>query len=218
MIVERVRWQVDGWLRAGPAERPTAGVTSVRLVPDEVVAATGRQLGFWGGASREGERAARALARLQGLLGPDAVCLPQQRGGRRPDEQIALVPLGVVDPATLAGQRLDRRVAAPWPGALPTPSAAVLHDPPLPVAMCDVDGAPVRVSGRGALSAAPQHLQIGERWVTLVGWAGPWLLDERWWDPTHRHRQARFQVVTAPGSAHLVVLEGQRWWLAATYD
>ena len=37
----------------------------------------------------------------------------------------------------------------------------------------------------------------------IIGWAGPWPLDERWWDE-HRHRRmARFQVVTADGAAHL---------------
>ena len=75
------------------------------------------------------------------------------------------------------------------------------------------------VSGRGAVSAAPSALAIGggtPRRVTA--WAGPWPLEERWWDPATRHRRARFQMVTDDGQAHLVVLAGGRWWLAATYD
>jgi protein ImuB len=52
----------------------------------------------------------------------------------------------------------------------------------------------------------------------VVGWAGPWLLDERWWDPPVRRRRARFQVVTAGGRAHLLVVEDGQWWLEATYD
>jgi protein ImuB len=52
----------------------------------------------------------------------------------------------------------------------------------------------------------------------VVGWAGPWLLDERWWDPPVRRRRARFQVVTADGRAHLLVVEDGQWWLEATYD
>jgi protein ImuB len=54
--------------------------------------------------------------------------------------------------------------------------------------------------------------------VEVRAWAGPWPLEERWWDPAAARRQARFQVVLADGRAHLLVVEGGRWWCAATYD
>src|SRR5688500_10007692 len=70
-IAERVRWQLDGWLNAPTwGDRPTSGIAKVRLTPDEVRPDTGRQLGFWGGSTLNDERAARALARVQGMLGP----------------------------------------------------------------------------------------------------------------------------------------------------
>jgi protein ImuB len=40
---------------------------------------------------------------------------------------------------------------------------------------------------------------------------------ERWWDPPHAHRQARFQLVTEDGSAWLAVLQDGRWLLEASY-
>jgi protein ImuB len=52
----------------------------------------------------------------------------------------------------------------------------------------------------------------------VVAWAGPWLVDERWWDAAAHRRQARWQVVTADGAAHLLSLEGGRWVVEATYD
>ena len=52
----------------------------------------------------------------------------------------------------------------------------------------------------------------------VVAWAGPWPLDERWWRPSARRRQARFQLVLNDGSAHLCVLEAGRWQREATYD
>jgi protein ImuB len=52
----------------------------------------------------------------------------------------------------------------------------------------------------------------------VVGWAGPWPIDERWWDPQQARRRARFQVALSDGSAHLLTLEGGRWWIEATYD
>ena len=91
-VADRVRWQLEGWLHGPPAVRPTSGITRLVLVPDEVVPATGRQVGFWGGASAADERAARACTRVEGLLGPGSVRVPEWRGGRDPGECLALVP------------------------------------------------------------------------------------------------------------------------------
>ena len=61
------------------------GIARVSLLPDEIIPAKGRQLGFWGGETEVDERAARVAARLQGQLGSDAVRVPEHRGGRHPD-------------------------------------------------------------------------------------------------------------------------------------
>jgi protein ImuB len=89
-IAERVRWQLDGWLRRGGT---SGGLTLLRLVPDEVRPDGGRQLGFWGGAT-DGEGMARTLARVQGILGPDHVVTAVVGGGRSPAQQVHLVPWG----------------------------------------------------------------------------------------------------------------------------
>ena len=68
-LAERVRWQLDGWLTAPTdpdIEEATAGLTLLRLVPDEVVPADGRQLGFWGGDQAARDRADRALGARAG--------------------------------------------------------------------------------------------------------------------------------------------------------
>jgi protein ImuB len=52
----------------------------------------------------------------------------------------------------------------------------------------------------------------------VVAWAGPWLLDERWWDPRAGRRRARFQLMGEDGTAHLCFIEGNQWWIEATYD
>ncbi len=96
-IAERVRWQLDGWLtgaRRGAPARPTAGLVRLRLVPDGVLVHLGLQSGLWGDAGDEQERAHRALSRVQGLLGPDAVLTPVIDGGRSADDQARLVPFG----------------------------------------------------------------------------------------------------------------------------
>jgi protein ImuB len=227
-VTDRVRWQLDGWLHA-PAGRPTAGVTVLRLAPDEVVPAHGRQLGLWGGEREADRRAVRALARVQGLLGPEAVLVPEWRGGRGPAEQLALVPASAVGlteerPAT---RRAWRR--APWPGGLPPPAPAVVLRERWPAEVLDRYGAPVALDARGGLSSGPARLGVSapggagvgagaDGWSAVTAWAGPWPADERWWDPPAHRRRDRFQVVTAGGDALLLVVEGGHWWVEAVYD
>ncbi len=216
-LVERTRWQLDGWCNGTAASRPSGGITLLRLVPEEVTADRGRQLGFWGGATAADERAARGIARLQGLLGPEAVTVPRRRGGRGVREQVALVPVhGIV-----AGgdEWAVAEASAPWPGRLPSPSPALLHAAPVPAEVQAGDGRAVGVSARGLLGAVPERVSLaGGPWAEVLAWAGPWPVDERWWDPETRSRRARIQIVTAAGEAHLLALAGGRWMLEATYD
>jgi len=114
---------------------------------------------------------------------------------------------------------------APWPGAIPPPAPARIVRPPAPVELLDGGGMPVRVSARGDASGAPVELRgdaLPGGHGTVVGWAGPWVHDVRWWDPVERRRQARWQlVVRAAGDvdvACLVVFERGRAFLEAVYD
>ena len=248
-IVDRVRWQLEGWYRS--PERPTGPVTLIRITPCVVSPADGRQLRMWGERSEADERASKALARVQGLLGAEAVTVPRLVGGRRPAETGRRVPLHAAEaganparePSTATanggkarkgrGRKPSRRAKAgkttkatkiepadaPWPGRLPSPQPAVVLAQPEPVTITDSGGSPVTVNGRGEVSEPPLHLtdSTGHS-QSVVAWAGPWPLDERWWRPSARRRQARFQLVLDDGSAHLCVLESGRWQREATYD
>lgn len=220
VIAERVRWQVDGWLSGPVGVRPTAGITRVVLAPATVEPARGRQLGFWGGEAGAGERVLRAVAHLEALLGAEAVRVAEARGGRQPHEAVGLVPAGAVDLATrrsVAGPGSVGPDAPPWPGRLPAPSPALLHEPPLPAEVFDAEGRSVEVSGRGEVRTWPVSMQVGQVSHPIVGWAGPWPLEERWWDRDAHHRRARLQVATADGAAYLLGRAGGRWWVDATY-
>jgi protein ImuB len=216
-IADRVRWQLDGWLTGSAVGRPTAGITLLELVPDEVVAANGRQLGFWGGAAGADERAVRAVARVAGLLGPEAVLVPEWRGGRSPAEQVAMVPAVAVD---LGEERVAARPpvpgpeVAPWPGSLSVPAPAALAASVAEVVVRSGDGGAVLVTGRGALTAEPATIDGRD----VVAWAGPWPVEERWWDHARARRRARLQVVTDDGVARLLTVEAGRWRVEATYD
>ena len=229
LIADRVRWQLDGWLSGragGSTERPTGGITRVVLAPQEVVAAGGRQLDFWGSDSvnETDRRAARVAARLQGQLGAEAVLVPVYGGGRHCHEQLRLVPSAEVELLGRSVTAVDspRPVGAdgvaPWPGALPAPSPALVLSAPRAVELLDVDGSAVAVSGRGLLSSTPHLLMVDGRSCEVVGWSGPWPVYERWWDDERRCRQVRFQLLTDDGLARLVTLESGRWSVVAIWD
>jgi protein ImuB len=82
----------------------------------------------------------------------------------------------------------------------------------------DASGASVSVNGRGMLSAEPGWLRAAGAWARIVAWAGPWPVDERWWDPNAHQRLARLQVTTQKDIAYLLKLADGRWWIEATYD
>ncbi len=233
-MVERVRWQLDAWINlpTGSDQELTGGVVLVRLVPDELRADDGTQLGLWGGQSEADRRAARAIARLTTLTSDDAVTVPVWHGGRLPADRYRWVSAATVD--------LDRRARAvssagtgsgptgPWPGTLPSPSPASVFSDPHPAEVLDEYDEAVRVSARGAMSGDPSTLVLltGDdatgwrrgRPRPIIAWAGPWPIEERWWEPGQQRRLARFQVVTDDHDGFLVVAEHQRWWISARYD
>jgi len=201
-VAQRMRWQLEGWLGTGKSlGRCSGGVNHLELVPDQVMPDDGVQLGFWGGTSDAGERAARALARVQALVGAEAVLVPEWRGARAPGEQYRLVPLDGVD----LGARVQPG-PEPWPGRIPAPSPAVVWSRPRPAEVLDAEGRRVGVGGRGLISSAPSRVRTvaggdeEQGWSEVRAWAGPWCIEERWWDALAHRRRARLQVVLAePG-------------------
>jgi len=224
-IAERVRWQLEGWVKG---EEVTGSLTLLRLTPSGLRAGNGSQGGLWGGG--DGGGVGRALARVQGLLGPWGVLTATVGGGRDPLDAVTFLPWGEprrparpgapeglsVPPPSPARGRASRP-DPPWPGRLPAPSPALTRPRPLPAGLWDGSGSEVTVSGRGLLSRPPVAVAVGGGAPAPVeGWAGPWPLEERWWEAGRR--RARLQVVAGDGSAHLLVREAGQWWAAATYD
>ena len=210
-LAERVRWQLDGWLTS--EGHLSGGLTLLRLVPDEVVPAAGRQLGFWGGDQVASERADRALARVQGMLGPDSVVTAVPQGGRTPAERLRWVPWGEPREPLHDEQ-------ATWPGMLPGPGPARVFDPPHPAELLDRAGRPVTASARGETVTEPVTLRCrvlpagGGR---IDAYVGPWPHALRWWDRAARRRCAHWQVLVE-GVACLVALEGGAALVTAVYD
>ena len=216
-ITDRVRWQLEGWYQS--ENPPTGPLSSVRLTVDETVPDSGQQLGFWGEKTVNDERAIRSFVRIQGLLGPDSVTVVQRGGGRRLTDIEQRVPLAVTrfDPDQVI--TLPESTAAPWPGRLPAPLPIAVLPQAQQVEVTDGNGRRIGVSGRGQIEEDPVRIRsdsLGSH--LIIGWGGPWLLDEKWWDPATKSRQARFQFLLADGTSHLCVIENGKWWLEASYE
>lgn len=237
-MVERVRWQLDAWvnLPRGSEHEITGGIALIRLTPDEVRADVGSQLGLWGGQSEADRQAARTIARLTSMTSDDAVTVPVWNGGRLPADRYRWVPASNVDldgrARAVSSAGTGSGPSGPWPGALPAPSPSTVFADPHPAEVLDDVGQPVQVSGRGVVSAPPAQFRLmsGDeasgwrpgRTRDITAWAGPWPIDERWWEPEGHRRLARFQVITEDPAGdqrgYLVVAEHRRWWVAALYD
>ena len=215
-VLDRIRWQLEGWLHGG-SHRPSGGIGRLRLVPIETVPTGAYQQALWGGSGAEDERAHRALARVQTLLGHGSVLSAVLDGGRDPAQRTRYVPWGDEPSATRSPEQ-------PWPGRLPAPAPSVLIDPPRPVQVLDEAGRAVTVTERGSVPMPPARLCFsGERPVQIQHWAGPWPVDERWWSESGTGIRARFQLVDVRGQAYLVACAmraGQppSWTLEARYD
>ena len=221
-VADRVRWQLDGGPPAPPddgaAQGPPddgeqyqqGGIVALRLVPDQVVRATGQQLALWG-ETLVSDRVARAAMRVQAMLGHEAVLRPVLGGGRNVHDQVTPVPFGEKTEPRLPADR-------PWPGRVRGTAPGLVFPAAREAEVTDDAGRAVTVSGRCVVSAAPARLAVrGEPPQRVTGWAGPWPLSERWWDPSAARRRARFQLATEDGRAWLAVLQDGRWLVEAGY-
>lgn len=202
-ILDRVRWQLaeDDDIRSG--------VVAVRLEPEAVDAAAHHAVGLFGSGPEE--RVHHALSRVQAMLGHRGVLVPTVSGGRWLSERQTLVPWGDRNDS---GRDRDR----PWPGSLPDPLPATVFSEPVLVEVVAADGQPVDIDERGDVTAAPAELILSSRRRRVQGWAGPWPVVERMWDPVRARRAHRFQLVDADQTAWLTVCEDGAWHVEGRYD
>ena len=203
-LIDRIYWQLQG----DPAPEP---VCELRLLPESVESLADHGEGLWGSALNE--HVERGIARLQGMLGPEEVLAPSLQGGGSPRDRQLLSPWGERRPT-------QRNPGLPWPGAIPPPAPARVFPTPMPSVVLSQDRKPVSVTSRGLMTAAPAFVSIGEEseLMPVDAWAGPWPIDELWWDPAQARQVARFQVTGVDGTAWLLVVENDQWWTEASYD
>ncbi|MEO6826202.1 MAG: DNA polymerase Y family protein [Microbacteriaceae bacterium] len=227
-VVDRVRWQLQG---SGTTNSGlNSAVARVTVSPGRLDAVGNHEEGLWGTAPDE--RIHHGLSRVQGILGHDEVFTPMLGGGRMLAERQILVPWGDRPPEKQSSAR-----GQPWPGNLPAPLPASVFSPPLPAVVLDRAGIPVAVDDRGGLTASPDRFTVADRFPTdhfatdqahpdplrhprqtVAAWAGPWPIEERWWDADSARTVNRFQMVDADGAAWLLLYSNGQWWAEARYD
>ena len=190
-VVDRVWWQLRAWVESAGVP---GGIVSLGIAPSDL-SGEGRQMGLFSDESSLVETE-RALARAQALVGPDMVLQGRPQGGRLPGERVSWSRWGEEAAAP------ERDPTAPWPGATPSPSPALVWE----------KAAPLEVEWDGGM---PSRVRLGSRWEPVLTWSGPWRLTGRWWDG--RPDADRYQIVTSVG-ALLCVVSGGRAYLAAVYD
>ena len=212
-VVDRVRWQLQGsgTLAGNPfGSGLSSGITRVRVVPESVDAIGNHEQGLWGAG--HDERIHHGLSRVQSMLGHGAVVTAAVGGGRTLLDRQSFMAWG--DRTETA-----KPDALPWPGQLPTPAPGTVFEVPQPAMVIDSAGIPVDLDERGMLSGSPARFSTDGRTLRPVAaWAGPWTIDERWWDADAFRRVSRFQVVDDAGAAWLLVLDSRVWWAEARYD
>ena len=118
----------------------------------ESAAAHGEAL--WGSASDD--LVERGVARVQGMVGFDAVRRPVLQGGRSPAARQALVPWGE---RAVDLRPLDR----PWPGRVPGPAPVRVFAAPPTAEVVDDTGQDVRVTDRGVVTGEPRRFRVRAR-------------------------------------------------------
>ncbi len=220
-LVDRVHWQlqsatVGGSLRARKESGAVrAPIDRIRFSPEVVEPAAAHGEALWGGAGDD--LVERGVARVQGMVGFDAVRRPVLQGGRSPSARQALVPWGE--------RAVDLRpVDRPWPGRVPGPAPVRVFATPPAAEVVDQTGQAVSVTDRGVVSGEPSRFRVwgadhAQRlpWQQVTAWAGPWPADESWWSGG-AGPSARFQVVGADGRAWLLLSAPDGWSLEAGYD
>jgi protein ImuB len=98
------------------------------------------------------------------------------------------------------------------------PAPGLVYSETLEARVTDEAGRAVTVTGRCVVSAPPAVLAVdGDPPRPVTGWAGPWPLSERWWDPAAARRRAQFQLQTDAGRAWLAAVQDGRWQVEAGY-
>jgi protein ImuB len=158
---------------------------------------------------------------VQGLVGHAGVVTARIGGGRMLTDRQYWVPWGD-DAVAAPGRGVDR----PWAGSLDGLAPATVYRDVRPVRLLCAAGRPVTADDRGVLTSVPVSFvppgpggaPSGDGHRRVVAWAGPWPVQERWWDAAGSALVQRVQILEDTGDAWLLALDARGWRAEGRYD
>lgn len=231
-VLDRVRWQLHNG--SGPPETQqqlSSGVSSIRISPEKTDHLNHHGQGLWGNGPEE--QIHHGLSRVQSMLGHSAVLTAALTGGRMLARRRVFIPWGDSAEKPLADLAADHN--KPWPGSVPGPAPATLFREPPEVRVLGQSNELIHVDERLQLSAEPTFFippafsnpmepdgldlepELAEVALLVKAWAGPWPIQERWWEPAAECLY-RFQILDSANAAWLLLLRDGKWSAEARYD
>lgn len=234
---------VDPW----PDDSRPVALVHLAVTALDVAPAGAEQGRLWGGPSGGDLRAHRALDRVQGIVGGSGILVATLQGGRDVRDQVHLQPWGEqTEPARPVDRPWPGRLPDPAPATvLDPPERVEVRDAAgVPVVLdvrAGMTGEPawvrwmprededVPLRQRGPSRSVGRPARLGDDVLfggprstddvrSVVGWAGPWLLSERWWTDDRPGLRAHLQVTFDDGRAVLLACTASGWTCEASYD
>lgn len=242
VIASRVQLQCEEWLNIRARENVEVsfadeviresfvrGITKVIVSATQVMSSNRRQVSLFGVDPSLDEDALRAIARVKSLVGDSSVVELKIVGGRMPGESVEFLEYSKnLDDLTSEGfkdslfeslDESDLSCNLYWPGAVVGKSPMCNFDPPEKAKLLDASNNPIKVHATGLASGDPKYIEskvLKPPRQEIKDFAGPWPLEDRWWDEKKRRRMCRFQI-TCDSGAYLVVTSGDSAGVAAVY-
>lgn len=243
VVASRVLLQCDEWISQKGRENIEVsyadahiysesfprGITKVIVHALHVVGSHRRQISLFGADPSRDEDALRVVERVKGLVGGTSVVELVPIGGRMPGESVVFREFShTLDDLTSSGFRSnlfvdadesDLSCALHWPGAVIGKAPMCEYSPPVSARLLDSQNYPIRIHATGLANADPAFIECGALTPgrqEITNFAGPWPLEDRWWDSDKRRRVCRFQI-TCESGAYLIVTSGERASLVAAY-
>lgn len=188
-MFDLLRAHLDGTVLRSP-------VTGLRLRAERLEEG-GTELSLFAGRDPDPEIVAIALARLAAALGGEAALRARIVAGNHDRARVAY------DPFTAEGVARTTCAALAAP-ASPVPETGTLAYRIVPPRQVDVR---IR-NGRPAFVGSQAVLEF----------AGPWRVDEAWWNVPGRITQDAYDVLLADGALCRIVAERGRWYVSGIYD
>lgn len=230
-VLQRLSYQLDAWYgenREAPeqSETPTSGVVRVFIKPMECRDVLATQSVLWGGYEENTERAARAVSQALAVADNVRITVPQWNGGRDICTVFSQIPITMVDITSVRDSStrvgIGERKIKKWTGTLPRPWPTWLASSAIDISVLDANNCHVGVTGRHELTSMPAYVVVAQKKYVVDKIAGPWPLEERWWDTHRLRRNVRLQLMVRNERnavrVFLVLLENHAWKLVGRYD